>query len=133
MLALSISPFNLSCPCLLVLPLPQAIITAAEDTTAVSQLQATLSAAHPGTIPPPLAPLVVVAPFGSGKRALLQALAARLPEVVRVPQLVTTKPRQPYDKPGGWKEWVGVGVVEWMWGWGWGGNEQVGESGGCNE
>lgn len=90
---------------------PQAIITAAEDTTAVSQLQATLSAAHPGTIPPPLAPLVVVAPFGSGKRALLQALAARLPEVVRVPQLVTTKPRQPYDKPGGWEGWLGGGGV----------------------
>lgn len=54
-----------------------------------------MSAALPWAMPPLLQPLVVAGPFGSGKRAVLQRLVAVLPDVLAVPNVVTSKPHSP--------------------------------------
>jgi hypothetical protein len=78
----------------------QVLITADDTAEAVSQLQGALSSTWPTAIPPVLDPLVVVGPFGSGKRAVLRELLQRLPEVVGFPHIVTTKQRNEGAPPG---------------------------------
>lgn len=69
-----------------------------------AQLQQPLSAASPWAMPPLLLPLVVAAPFGSGKRAVLQKLCKMLPHVFAVPRVITSRPRA-----------AAAGLVEGVW------------------
>ena len=78
----------------------QVLVTADDKAEALSQVQDALSAAWPSAIPPILDPLVVVGPFGSGKRAVLRDLLQRLPGVVGFPHVVTTKQRSEGAPPG---------------------------------
>eukprot|EP00879_Flechtneria_rotunda_P032088 GHRR01035240.1.p1 GENE.GHRR01035240.1~~GHRR01035240.1.p1 ORF type:complete len:660 (+),score=243.45 GHRR01035240.1:528-2507(+) len=71
----------------------QALVIEDDPEQAFAQLQEPLSTACPKAMPSLLLPLVVAAPFGSGKRAVLQQLVKALPEVLSVPRVVTTKPR----------------------------------------
>lgn len=74
-------------------PTTQAVLTDDDPGEAVMQLQALLSQYQPSVLPPPLQPLVVCGPFGSGKRGALQQLVARLGQQVQSPKFLTTRPR----------------------------------------
>lgn len=52
-------------------------------------------------MPPLLLPLVVAAPFGSGKRIVLQKLCNLLPHVFAVPKVVTSRPKSSSDSSEG--------------------------------
>lgn len=75
-------------------------MTNSDPEEAFAQLQEPLCVASPWAMPPLLMPLVVAAPFGSGKRAVLQRLVKMLPEVFAVPKVVTSKPRLPGSNDG---------------------------------
>jgi guanylate kinase len=79
----------------------QAVVTNDDPEEAFAQLQEPLSVASPWAMPPLLMPLVVAAPFGSGKRSVLQKLIKMLPDVFAVPRVVTSKPRAPGSTEGG--------------------------------
>lgn len=88
------------CLCALLFAAVQAIVTNDDPEEAFAQLQEPLSVASPWAMPPLLMPLVVAAPFGSGKRAVLQKLVKMLPDVFAVPRVVTSKPRTPGSSEG---------------------------------
>jgi hypothetical protein len=87
-------------PLLLLVPRPQAFVQHDDPDEAFLQLQQPLAAAFPWALPPVLQPLVVAAPFGSGKRAVLQRLVRTLPDLLAVPAVVTSKPRAAGDEKG---------------------------------
>lgn len=68
----------------------QAIVDHDDSEEAFLQLQQPLSAVAPAYMPALLQPLVVLGPFGSGKRLVLQQLMKLLPDVLAVPRVVTT-------------------------------------------
>lgn len=81
--------------------LPAQVVVDHDDAEeAFAQLQEPLARARPWAMPPLLAPLVVTAPFGSGKREMLQRLVKALQGVLAVPRMLTTKPRAPGDAQG---------------------------------
>jgi hypothetical protein len=69
------------------------VVTNDDPEEAFAQLQEPLSVASPWAMPPLLMPLVVAAPFGSGKRSVLLRLVKMLPDVFAVPRVVTSRPR----------------------------------------
>jgi xanthine/uracil/vitamin C permease (AzgA family) len=69
--------------------------------SAAAQLQSALSRATP-LVPPLMDPLVVVGPFGSGKRAVLQELARELlPGLIAAAPVITTRERAAGAQDGG--------------------------------
>ena len=63
------------------------------DGAAASQLQAAFSQAWPSLVPPLMDPVVVVGPFGRGKRGVLQALGRLLQGRLAAAPVVTSKER----------------------------------------
>ncbi|KAF8071222.1 GLTP1 [Scenedesmus sp. PABB004] len=75
--------------------LVQAVVSHDDPEEAFAQLQEPLSVASPWVMPPLLQPLVLCAPFGSGKRAVLARLLELLPDTLALPRIITTQPRPP--------------------------------------
>lgn len=78
----------------------QALVTDDQEDEAFVQLQVPLSGHSPAIVPPMMQPLVVVGPFGCGKRAVLQQLLGRLQGAAQAVAPLTTRPR-PEDAPHG--------------------------------
>jgi hypothetical protein len=77
----------------------QVVITNPDSNEAFAMLQDSLSSTWPWAMPSLYTPLVLAAPFGSGKRAVVQRLVRSLPGVLQVVPIVTSRPRGP-DEAG---------------------------------
>ena len=78
----------------------QAVVEAPIVDEAAAQLQAALARATP-CVPVPMLPVVLVGPFGCGKRAALLKLTRELlPGLVATPPVMTTRPRADGEKDG---------------------------------
>ncbi|GAX74660.1 hypothetical protein CEUSTIGMA_g2108.t1 [Chlamydomonas eustigma] len=75
----------------------QVIYSEKSVTDQVSFARDALTLHVPSVIPPPLKPIIIAGPFGTGKRVLLQQLFDQLPGKFAVPVITTTRPAGPTD------------------------------------
>jgi hypothetical protein len=79
---------------------PQTFIESEDPDEAAAQLQSALASVSP-LVPPLMEPLVVVGPFGGGKRGVLARLARMLSGKLAAAPVLTTKDRAAGDTGDG--------------------------------